>query len=337
MHVGVQNILCNRLELEFLARHGVTHMDARVAPLTLPALLEARQAAAAHGISLDMVHVLPSRAITEGRDGEERERDIEEFCGWIEVAGRAGLRGLNYSFEMTAPGHADGQSTTPVPGRGGTSYRTFKLDDFDNSQPVAVTRDVVFARMQYFLDRVIPTAERWSVQLACHPDDPPAPVLQGVEKWGWPVQEGYERFCSLVDSKFHGLNLCCGTTSQGLDDPATELAPLLKHFAGNHRRLQCSEASHRAAFLTPSRCVLERGKIFNMHFRNIFGGLHNVSAAPRGVFLRSDNRCCCSSQRSGPTRATSVSSQPASMQPTRLCSHPAASGGPTGESGRELR
>ena len=167
-----------------------------------------------------------------------------------------------------------------MPGRGGTSYRAFKLDDFDNSQPVAVTRDEVFARMLYFLDRVIPTAERWSVQLACHPDDPPAPVLQGVEKWGWPVQEGYERFCSLVDSKFHGLNLCCGTTAQGLDNPATELAPLLRHFAGNYRRLQGSEASFSlwASFLTPSRCVLERGKIFNIHFRNIFGGLHNVSA-----------------------------------------------------------
>ena len=40
-----------------------------------------------------------------------------------------------------------------------------------------------------------------------------------------------------------GLNLCCGTAAEGLEDPATELCPLVKYFA-------------------------ERKKIFNIHFRN---------------------------------------------------------------------
>ena len=93
----------------------------------------------------------------------------------------------------------------------------------------------VFARMKYFLERVIPTAEEWKVQLACHlcvrtpsrrrplftvtavcRDDPPAPVLRGVERWDFvtgaerPVFEGLKTFCELVDSPYHGLNLCCG-------------------------------------------------------------------------------------------------------------------------------
>ena len=89
----------------------------------------------------------------------------------------------------------------------------------------------VFARMKYFLERVIPTAEEWKVQLACHlcvrtppaavapvrrhggavcRDDPPAPVLRGVERWDFvtgaerPVFEGLKRFCELVDSPYHG-------------------------------------------------------------------------------------------------------------------------------------
>ena len=133
-------------------------------------------------------------------------------------------------------------------------------------------------------ERVISTAEKYRVQLACHPDDPPAPVLRGVERWDWPVFEvsaptpsrththnsapavpspaaggiadsvgckassvsvqGFKRFCGLVDSPYHGLNLCCGTASEGMDDPATELIPMVKYFA-------------------------ERNKIFNIHFRNI--------------------------------------------------------------------
>ena len=45
-------------------------------------------------------------------------------------------------------------------------------------------------------------------------------------------------------SRGSGLNLCCGTAAEGLEDPATELCPLVKYFA-------------------------ERKKIFNIHFRNV--------------------------------------------------------------------
>ena len=45
-------------------------------------------------------------------------------------------------------------------------------------------------------------------------------------------------------SRLSGLNLCCGTAAEGLEDPATELCPLVKYFA-------------------------ERKKIFNIHFRNV--------------------------------------------------------------------
>ena len=123
-----------------------------------------------------MIHVLPSRAIILAQD-PQRDADIEEFNRWIEIAGRAGLRGLN-------------QRTPDTPGRGGTLQSSFNLAEHDNtrlSEAGYVTRDEVFARMKYFLDRVIPTAEKWKVQLACHPDDPPAPILNGVERWDYPV------------------------------------------------------------------------------------------------------------------------------------------------------
>jgi mannonate dehydratase len=52
-------------------------------------------------------------------------------------------------------------------------------------------------------------AEQYNVQLACHLDDPPAPVLRGVERWNWPVFEGLKAFSELSDSPMHGFNLCC--------------------------------------------------------------------------------------------------------------------------------
>ena len=206
----------------------MSHIDANhglAKPLTLESLLEARQAAADRGVNLEMIHVLPSRAIILAQD-PQRDIDIEEFNRWIEIAGKAGLRGLNYSFTVLT-----NQRTPDTPGRGGTSQSSFNLAEHDNtklSEAGRVTRDEVFARMKYFLDRVIPTAEKWKVQLACHPDDPPAPILNGVERWDYPVFEGLKRFCELVDSPYHGLNLCCGTAAEGLDDPRTELCPIVK-------------------------------------------------------------------------------------------------------------
>jgi mannonate dehydratase len=90
----------------------------------------------------------------------------------------------------------------------------------------------------------VPIAERWQVQLACHLDDPPYPSLRGVERWDWPVFEGLRRFCSVVDSPYHGLNLCLGTTAEGLADSTAELPQIIQHLG-------------------------ERKKIFNVHFRNI--------------------------------------------------------------------
>ena len=62
MYVGCQNFGFTQTELEFLVRHGVSHIDANhglAKPLTLESLLEARQAAADRGVNLEMIHVLP--------------------------------------------------------------------------------------------------------------------------------------------------------------------------------------------------------------------------------------------------------------------------------------
>jgi mannonate dehydratase len=68
---------------------------------------------------------------------------------------------------------------------------------------------------RYFLQGIMPTAEKYNVQMACHLNDPPAPLLRGVEQWNFPVFEGIRRFSELVDSPMHGFNFCCGTAAEG--------------------------------------------------------------------------------------------------------------------------
>jgi mannonate dehydratase len=247
MYVGVQGIGTSEHELQFLTRHGVTHMDASVEDNEVDTLTRHREAAAAGGVELEMIHIGLPKSITLAQD-PQRDADLDEVCRWIENAGRAGLRGLNYNFCVL-----DHQRTPPRPGRGGSWYSSFELSKFDNetlSEAGEVSREECFERARYFLERVIPVAEEYKVQMACHFDDPPAPVLRGVERWNWPVLEGLTRYSELVDSDYHGFNFCCGVASEGLENPAEELYDILRTFG-------------------------ERKKLFNIHFRNIRGGLHD--------------------------------------------------------------
>ena len=247
MHVGVQGIGTSKVELEFLVRHGVTHMDAVVEDNEIETLVRHKAAAAEYGVSMESIHIGVPKSITLARD-PQRDRDLDEVCRWIENAGTAGLRALLYNFCILPH-----QRTAPTPGRGGVMYSSFDLAKFDNetlSEAGVVSREEAFERAAYWLERVIPVAEENGVQMACHLDDPPAPVLRGVERWNWPVMEGLKRFSELVDSPYHGFNFCCGVASEGLENPAAELCDIVRYFG-------------------------ERGKLFNIHYRNIKGGLHN--------------------------------------------------------------
>ena len=121
----------------------------------------------------------------------------------------------------------------------------------DGGEPPTSAGDVSEAefweRIDHFLERVVPVAESNRVRLACHPHDPYTPPgYRGVTRVLGTV-EGMKRFVSMHESPYHGLNFCQGTVSEMLDDPGREIYDVIRWFG-------------------------ERGKIFNVHFRNIRGG-----------------------------------------------------------------
>ena len=62
--------------------------------------------------------------------------------------------------------------------------------------------------------------------------------------------EGLKRFVDIMPSKYHGLNFCQGTVAEMLEKPGKEIYDVIRYFGS-------------------------RGKIFNVHFRNIKGGFLN--------------------------------------------------------------
>ncbi len=96
----------------------------------------------------------------------------------------------------------------------------------------AVDETKLFANLQYFLERIIPTCEKYDIKMAIHPDDPAWPVF-GLPR----IVTGKEkllRLMSLVDSPCNGVTLCSGSLGSNPENDIPDIIQALKgriHFA----------------------------------------------------------------------------------------------------------
>jgi mannonate dehydratase len=260
-HVGCQRGPTTPEMLSFFKRHGVDHIcgypefDRERGYWTREDLERTRELCERHGVALDLV-ALPflksshvdreeRAAIVLGKD-PERQRDVDAIHKMVEACARAGVPAFKYNLSILGV-----LRTARTPGRGGSRYSTWRLGDARPERPLtragAVGADLFWERIAWFLDRVIPVCEEHRIRAACHPHDPGVPPsgYQGVVRVLGTV-DGLKRFVSMRESPYHGLNLCLGTAAEMLAEPRREIHEVIRHFG-------------------------ERGKIFNIHFRNIRG------------------------------------------------------------------
>ncbi|HCL27415.1 MAG TPA: mannonate dehydratase [Candidatus Latescibacteria bacterium] len=271
MYIGTQGRFAEDHDLEMLAQLGVNNIDTTPSePLsewTTELLTSYRERCAKYGIDLEMMHLIGSgSALKDEATGaiflqpsDARQRQLDLVCDVIRMAGQAGLRGFNYN--ITILGHLRTESTT---GRGGARLSTFDYEELitkgsprekgatgsSEFEDGPADADEMWERIDYWLKRVIPVAEEYNVQLACHPSDPGIGVgntYRGVDRV-LGMSEGFKKLISLYDSPCNGLNFCVGCMSECLENPAEEVYDVIRYFG-------------------------ERKKIFNIHYRNIKGGL----------------------------------------------------------------
>jgi len=260
--LGHQMHEVNESNLSFLARYRVEGICAS-ATITDPSriyasaeeMMRLREMVEKHGMALDMTDsvLLQSTLIDEERhpsimlaQSPQRDRDIEAFQNHIRAAAAAGVPGVKYNMSILGVVRS---GTTP--GRGDALYATWRLKDAPHDQPLTraghVDADAAWERITYFLEHVVPVANEYKVRIACHPQDPGMPPegYRGVDRVLGTV-EGLEKFLSIQESPYHGLNFCQGTVSEDLEDPGTQIFDVIRRFG-------------------------RRKKIFNVHFRNIRG------------------------------------------------------------------
>lgn len=205
------------------------------------------------GLTLDMVQLPMNSRPIEQQDSPnillakdpERDRELDSICALIERLAQVGIPAAKYNLNII------GIPRTPAePGRGGSRNAAFRWDRADPQAPPGIAGVVDaaenWARIEYFLKRVVPVATQHRVRLACHPHDPYTPPgYRGVTRVLGTI-DGLKRFVTTQESPYHGLNFCQGTIAEMLDDPRREIGAVINWFG-------------------------TRQKIFNVHFRNIRG------------------------------------------------------------------
>ena len=256
MYVGTQNAVKTDDEYRQFAQLGVRHVnsdpDGNPHDWTLDDLNRHRERMERCGLILDMVQLpLSSRPIEKQHSpdiltkGPNRDRQIDSICRLIENIAAAGIPAAKYNLNIIGIPRSEDE-----PGRGGSRNSTFRWHKMDQNAPPSIagvlSEDENWERIDYFLERVVPVAAANKVRLACHPHDPwTPPGYRGVTRVLGTV-DGLKKFVQMRENPYHGLNFCVGTVGEMLDDPRAEINDAIRWFG-------------------------ERGKIFNIHFRNIKG------------------------------------------------------------------
>jgi len=189
-----------------------------------------------------------------------RDQDIEMYQRFLRDIGKLGWPVASYDF------HPANTYTTKMVRRRGYTAREFDVNDFRAKvEKQAFEReysaDDMWANYTYFMRAILPVAKEAGVKLALHPDDPPLAKMNGVAKL-FVNYEGYHRAEQIAGgSPNWGLTFCVGTWSEGGDKMGKNVFEMIRDFGG-------------------------RGKIFEVHFRNVTSPLpHFVETFPDDGYM----------------------------------------------------
>ncbi|UCG57218.1 MAG: mannonate dehydratase [Phycisphaerales bacterium] len=184
-------------------------------------------------------HPVAAEKIKLGLPG--RDEEIANYCAVIKALGKVGIPMCCYNF-MAGIGWY--RTRVDIPERGGAL-----ASEFDNrvaeqqglTKWGKISKDKIWDNLTYFLQRIIPVAEKAGVKMALHPDDPPLSPLRGIGRI-LTSGEAFRRVLRIVPSPVNGIAFCQANFKLMGDD----IRALVTEFGG-------------------------QGKIFFVHLRDVTG------------------------------------------------------------------
>ncbi|WP_293908324.1 mannonate dehydratase [Sphingobacterium sp. UBA5670] len=90
-----------------------------------------------------------------------------------------------------------------------------------------IDKEQLRANLKYFLNKIIPTCEKYEISMCIHPDDPPFSlfglprIVSNEEDISWVLD--------AVDNKYNGLTFCSGSLSASVNNDVIHLAKKFAH------------------------------------------------------------------------------------------------------------
>ena len=199
----------------------------------------------AAGLSFTVVEGLPVHGdIKLGLPG--RDQYIAQFAENLARLARQGVKTVCYNF-MPLFGWIRTDLAYPLPD--GSNTLAFSGADMEKIDPTRqelklpgwnfstqadrlrellaqyhdLGRDGMWQNLRYFLQAVVPEADRLGISLAIHPDDPSLPVF-GLPRIVSSLED-LLRICSLADTPSNGVTLCSGSLGS---NPANDVCTIAR-------------------------------------------------------------------------------------------------------------
>lgn len=139
-----------------------------------------------------------------------RDEWVEKYCQMIENMGRLGIPLLCYNFMASVGWY---RTKIDVPERGGALTSEFDYELVKNKllpEEKLISEEKLWNNLFYFLDAVLPVAEKNGVRMALHPDDPPISPLMGVGRI-LTSSLAFDQIIARYPSPANGITFCQAT------------------------------------------------------------------------------------------------------------------------------
>lgn len=157
------------------------------------------------GIKPVIIEPMPNALHDHIKAGDAlRDECIEKAIGMLPIMRSLDIETICFNF-MAHIGWL--RTRSDYPERGGAAVTEFRMEDFTPTG-ARITAEELWHNYTYFLDAILPEAEKYGIKLALHPDDPPVPRLGDVERIMISKENIRKAIYDIHPSPNLGLTMC---------------------------------------------------------------------------------------------------------------------------------